>query len=368
MFDSINLRTEYLKVKNVKTLFFYFLSIVFIPALIIISLNFITSLLINNNFQDFEFSNLTNQNSEKILIPLHNDILAESIKYNTFNNKLTISSTKYIYRVMPNPNNKIIHGYTGINNLGFRGENDLRVSDQATKKIVAFGDSCTFGWGIYNEHQTWPYLLQDKLNAYGKKFKVINLGQPGYSSTQGRALFNDWIDNIKPNYVILNFGWNDLWHSDYLTDSQLLKLLQHQNNPIFKFISTTSLYQFLKLYSTKIMTPDQKQFRSQNPEKRRVPLEETISNFEFMIQKSRKIGAKVIILLSLYGKKINELENIDSLNLLIVDRFKNLAIIPNLESLRHTSPSAENFYSKDYFHFNSVGSTYIAEEFSKIIK
>jgi acyl-CoA thioesterase-1 len=76
-------------------------------------------------------------------------------------------------------------------------------------KIVAFGDSLTAGFGL-TETESYPYLLQQKLNADGFDYEVVNAGVSGDTSLGGleRA---DWvldIDNVK--IVILELGANDL--------------------------------------------------------------------------------------------------------------------------------------------------------------
>ena len=76
-------------------------------------------------------------------------------------------------------------------------------------KIICFGDSLTAGFGLA-EKEAYPYLLQQKLNADGYDYEVVNAGVSGDTSTGGleRA---DWVlnqDNAK--IVILELGANDL--------------------------------------------------------------------------------------------------------------------------------------------------------------
>ncbi|MFZ1701531.1 MAG: arylesterase [Pyrinomonadaceae bacterium] len=76
-------------------------------------------------------------------------------------------------------------------------------------KIIALGDSLTAGFGLA-EKESYPYLLQQKLNADGFDYEVINAGVSGDTSLGGleRA---DWVleqDNAK--ILILELGANDL--------------------------------------------------------------------------------------------------------------------------------------------------------------
>jgi acyl-CoA thioesterase-1 len=82
-------------------------------------------------------------------------------------------------------------------------------STGAKPKIICFGDSLSAGFGL-SEKESYPYLLQQKLNADGYDYEVVNAGISGDTSTGGleRA---DWVlgqDNAK--IVILELGANDM--------------------------------------------------------------------------------------------------------------------------------------------------------------
>lgn len=81
-------------------------------------------------------------------------------------------------------------------------------------RILAIGDSCTFGLGV-NDDQTWPAQLQAKLDREGYQAEVVNAGVPGYTAFQGmRYLHRDGL-KLKPDVVVASFGFNDfdLWAS-----------------------------------------------------------------------------------------------------------------------------------------------------------
>ncbi|MEZ5345067.1 MAG: arylesterase [Pyrinomonadaceae bacterium] len=76
-------------------------------------------------------------------------------------------------------------------------------------KIIAFGDSLTAGFGL-TENESYPYLLQKKLDSFGYKYEVVNAGVSGDTSLGGLERV-DWIlgqDNVA--IVILELGANDL--------------------------------------------------------------------------------------------------------------------------------------------------------------
>lgn len=92
-----------------------------------------------------------------------------------------------------------------INSLGLRGD---EISSTKNKpRVVALGNSCTFGWGIPGG-QTYSDRLQDIL---GNGYEVINAGIPGYTSYQGREFFQKDILKLKPDILLVLFAWNDHW-------------------------------------------------------------------------------------------------------------------------------------------------------------
>jgi acyl-CoA thioesterase-1 len=76
-------------------------------------------------------------------------------------------------------------------------------------KIIAFGDSLTAGFGL-TEKESYPYLLQQKLNADGYNYEVVNAGVSGDTSLGGleRA---DWVlDQDGAEILVLELGANDM--------------------------------------------------------------------------------------------------------------------------------------------------------------
>ena len=76
-------------------------------------------------------------------------------------------------------------------------------------KIVAFGDSLTAGFGL-TEKESYPYLLQEKLNADGYNYEVVNAGVSGETSLGGLERI-DWVLEMdKVDILVLELGANDL--------------------------------------------------------------------------------------------------------------------------------------------------------------
>jgi acyl-CoA thioesterase-1 len=76
-------------------------------------------------------------------------------------------------------------------------------------KIVAFGDSLTAGFGLA-EIESYPYLLQNRLNKEGYDYEVVNAGVSGETSLGGRERI-DWVlEQERVEILILELGANDL--------------------------------------------------------------------------------------------------------------------------------------------------------------
>ncbi|HSB73505.1 MAG TPA: arylesterase [Candidatus Methylomirabilis sp.] len=73
--------------------------------------------------------------------------------------------------------------------------------------IVAVGDSLTAGQGV-EEELAYPALLEQKLASAGLRYKVINAGISGETSSGTLSRIN-WILTLKPDIVILETGAND---------------------------------------------------------------------------------------------------------------------------------------------------------------
>ena len=75
-------------------------------------------------------------------------------------------------------------------------------------KIVAFGDSLTAGYGLPLT-QSYPSLLQKKLDADGFKYEVVNAGVSGDTSAAGLRRIDWTLDAGGIRILILELGAND---------------------------------------------------------------------------------------------------------------------------------------------------------------
>ena len=73
--------------------------------------------------------------------------------------------------------------------------------------IVAFGDSLTAGYGLESS-RAWPALLQQRIDAKGLHYRVVNKGVSGDTSKGGLSRVDDALQG-DVRILILEFGGND---------------------------------------------------------------------------------------------------------------------------------------------------------------
>ncbi len=87
-----------------------------------------------------------------------------------------------------------------INSLGFRDREFDRGNNKI--RIVAIGDSFTFGWGVENSC-AWPKVLEEKLSSMGHNVEVANLGQPGGNPATYARIAEKAIPILKPELTVV---------------------------------------------------------------------------------------------------------------------------------------------------------------------
>lgn len=75
------------------------------------------------------------------------------------------------------------------------------------KTILFLGNSLTAGYGVDPE-QAYPALIQQRIDARGWNFRIINAGQSGDTSAGGLSRL-DWILRAPVDVLVLELGAND---------------------------------------------------------------------------------------------------------------------------------------------------------------
>ena len=75
------------------------------------------------------------------------------------------------------------------------------------KTVVVLGDSLAAGYGV-EPQEAFPALLQQKVDAAGLKWTVVNAGVSGNTSADGLARI-DWLLKRRIDVLLLELGGND---------------------------------------------------------------------------------------------------------------------------------------------------------------
>jgi lysophospholipase L1-like esterase len=113
-----------------------------------------------------------------------------------------------VHIVCPRGNKAI---YIDINSEGFRDKEFSPNKSTNTVRILAMGDSYTYGWYV-NLNETWPKKLENLLNekSNGTKYEVLNLGIPGYDIWNVANLFVKKTYKYDPDIILISFIDNDV--------------------------------------------------------------------------------------------------------------------------------------------------------------
>jgi len=101
-----------------------------------------------------------------------------------------------------------------INSLGFRGPETTEAKPPGTVRVIAVGDSFTYGTGV-DDADTWPRLLEAELRARAarsgaeQRVEVLNWGVPAYNTRQELAQLKHKVARFAPDLVVWCVYIND---------------------------------------------------------------------------------------------------------------------------------------------------------------
>lgn len=79
---------------------------------------------------------------------------------------------------------------------------------ETKKTLLFFGDSLTAGHGLENPDAAYPTVIQERINAAGLPYRVINAGLSG-ETTAGGLRRIDWVLRQPVDVFVLALGAND---------------------------------------------------------------------------------------------------------------------------------------------------------------
>jgi GDSL-like Lipase/Acylhydrolase family len=169
------------------------------------------------------------------------------------------------YRFSATKGYELSPGEGEINSAGLRDREYPVAKPAATFRIVAIGDSFTFGAGV-KQGETYPKrleaMLNERLGGKGTTFEVLDAGVPGYNTYQELIHLREVGLKFNPDLIVLGFTLSDAELGDFgLKDVKdrkwLIQLKEWMKNHL-------GLYGFLRMrlkrlvdkYNTALLDPD----------------------------------------------------------------------------------------------------------------
>lgn len=91
------------------------------------------------------------------------------------------------------------------NAMGLRGAEVPADKPRGVRRILALGDSFTFGDGVQLD-ETWPRQLEARLNVAGRQYEVVNAGVGGYGTAHELLMSGALVPSVQPDLVVLGFS------------------------------------------------------------------------------------------------------------------------------------------------------------------
>jgi len=274
-----------------------------------------------------------------------------------------------------------------VNKWGYRGRDWGEKKDYGIFRIIAIGDSSTFGCSNQDD-ETYPRILEDILNKNGKRAEVLNLGVIAYSSWGSVLDYKLRGSKFDPDLFIIYLGnWND-FHPVYrypdITEKEYFRDYVSKGEgagdytrPWYTILRSGQV--FLKIRDSLIQSSEDKKdkvrlkngyYVEDKPEfVRRVPISEFEENLKFFINEAqnRRIPAIFIVpklkpnraqekpISNLYRTGVRDIQTGDKIKLLDTE-----AIFEN--------QNPDEIWQIDGFHFKPKGNRMIAESLASIIE
>ena len=179
------------------------------------------------------------------------------------------------------------------NDRGFRGP-EITPKRDGVMRIVSFGDSSTFGWGVDLEH-TYQELLVDRLAARGVPAESLNFGMPGFTTRHGVNVQKYDASDLDPDVVIISFGANDGRRGLVSTDAAL-KADETLVGAASWWLRSLESYKLLRRAVFSVYDPIRTRANEDaQPIHEAVPMDAYRSNLRRMITGAERAGGRAVL-------------------------------------------------------------------------
>jgi lysophospholipase L1-like esterase len=271
-----------------------------------------------------------------------------------------------------------------INPLGLRGPAIEADASEDIYRIVALGDSCTFGKGVV-EGDTWPRQLESLLGealSGVRRVVVANLGVNGYSGTTYERIFREVGLGLEPDLVVVGYNLNDFPNAiravdEYVFGNRKARRLISQD--LRDVLGRTATYRWLRqAYYHSQREEDWKRAEAfargaQGSGGTDDAWREQVEYLESIRDQASAIGAKTAVFLFPYESQVY----LDSFDTAPIERLREtcadleLPFVDLAEEFRRrarrSDPVRELFLKGDRYHPNPEGYRIVAEEVMKLV-
>jgi lysophospholipase L1-like esterase len=284
-----------------------------------------------------------------------------------------------LWRLKPNLDH-VVWDFTVLstNSQGFRADYSIGAKQTGTFRIICVGDSVTFGYRVpvvWPEKPTeydpswlpYPMLLEKALREANpeRKIEVIAMALPGYTSHQGLAWLDRDIDTLKPDLLIVSFGWNDVSLSD-AADRETIRTNWYAVAVRWSIDHSQAL-----AHATKWLRSRSFQRLAEARPVARVPEQEFLNNMLAIVRLGKEHGAGSIVIAAPYRDSVTNPREAASMSRyrIALRSFAGQNRIPFLEitELTEAAHPANAGWFGELIHPNHMGHRLIAAELLKCL-
>lgn len=133
-----------------------------------------------------------------------------------------------------------------INSLGLRGPEVAATPDPGRVRVLALGDSGTFGFYVA-EDETFPAQLEQRLREAGWDAEVLNGGCGGWSIDSEVLFLEERAIALDPALVVLVFGGNDIpdLEGDHPSVYESMRAQLGSGSGFKRWLYATALYELV---------------------------------------------------------------------------------------------------------------------------
>jgi lysophospholipase L1-like esterase len=226
------------------------------------------------------------------------------------------------------------------------------------RRIVCFGDSITFGYGVADE-ETYAFLLGRTLAPRG--VEAVNAGVTGYTSSQVLRLLKRLSPGLGADVATFCIGWNDgtRRHAEDRDVERRLRVSMAVDSALDR------LYLFRAMKS--LYLGSVRSGPAGPPTHLRVPLDQYRSNLAGMVEECRSRGIRPVFVALPHRRKAGEpvADSPYPKALAQTARELDVPLLGASPLLGEASPAGNEAYFIDSLHFSPAGHERMASELAR---